>query len=220
MKLLVSKNAVPPPITQERTPIKASFSVWIFVLAMVLSFTRASRADSLSITFTGYEGHSVEGLDIDGVIFHYSDNSFFANVDNGVPTTNHISPPAIDLIGDEIVGTLELDLPAPATMLSYGFVTQGTYSGNHVTGASLYQGTTFLKSQWFAGAPDPFFTGGLASIQSDTPFDRVLINFATTQFAGVDNISIEFATPEPGSLLLLASGAASLGCFLRRRLLD
>jgi hypothetical protein len=219
MKSVVSTNAVLPLLTKECTPMKASFSVWIFVLAMVLSFTTASRADSLSITFTGYEGHRVEGLVIDGVVFHYSDDSFFANVDNYVPTTNHISPPAIDLEGDEIVGTLELDLPAPATMFSYGFMIYGTRSGNHVTGASLYRGTAFLKSQWFPGAPDPMFTGGFASIQSDTPFDRVLIDFSITQGAAVDNISIEFATPEPESLLLLGSGVAGLGCLLRRRLL-
>jgi hypothetical protein len=71
----------------------------------------------------------------------------------------------------------------------------------------------------YGGAPDPSFSGGFAGIQSTLLFDHVQLTFNSVgvpAFA-LDNIrtlTSTTAVPEPGTMLLVATG---LGVLYRRR---
>jgi PEP-CTERM motif-containing protein len=172
-------------------------------------------------TFTGLtDGLEVNGLTVNGILFQYSLGSGQLIIDGGPGITNNINPPNIVSIGNPS-GTLRITLPSAVDAFGFGFALLSTSVVPAATTLSLFNGATAVGSLSFSGAPDPAFTGGFAGILSTLAFDRVDVTFnssAAPAFA-LDNIrtaSEASVVPEPGTLLLLATGLGAL-CARRRR---
>ena len=168
---------------------------------------------ALLIDFAGLvDGTEVNGLVVDGVGFSYSLGNGQVDIDGGPGTTNNIEPPNIVSIGDN-TGSLTIALPAPANMFGYGFAILSLFDVADATTMSVFNGSTFLGSLSFAGAPDPIFTGGFAGLASTIAFDHVVVTFnsvVASAFA-MDNILIASAVvppplPEPPTILLIFAG--------------
>ena len=175
-------------------------------------------------TFAGLaDGIEVNGLTVNGILFQYSLGSGNVIIDGGPGVTNNITPPNIVSILNN-TGALTLLLPSPVDTFGYGYAVLATGSIPAATTISLFSGASSLGSLSYTGVPDPVFSGGFAGIQSTLPFDRVVITFSGTapSFA-LDNIRTfdsggTTAVPEPGTMLLLATGLGVLyRCRLRPR---
>jgi hypothetical protein len=167
-------------------------------------------------TFTGLAtGTEVNGLIVDGISFSYSLGNGKVNIDGGPGVTNHISPPNIVSVGDDS-GILTLVFPSLIDSFGYGFAVLSSATLPNATTISLFNGAVPVGSLTYGGAPDPFFTGGFAGIQSTLEFNRALVTFdsaAAPAFA-LDNIRTASQVPEPGTLLLVGTGIRGI---VRRR---
>jgi hypothetical protein len=201
----------------------------LLVLAMTISTASASvisvgsgafPGGSALITFTGIPDFTeVNGLSVDGVLFAYSLGNGQVIIDGGPGVTNEIDPPNIVSIGDN-TGVLTLILPAAATMFGYGYAILNDRTVPDATTITLFNGATNIGSLSFDGAPDPFFTGGFAGIQSTVHFDRVQIAFESVDapaFA-LDNVRFNTAIPEPSSVALIGIGLCLIS--MKTRLMD
>jgi hypothetical protein len=189
--------------------------------ATVIKLAQFEFAGLPVTTFDGWAtGTEVNGLTVDGILFNY--------LVDGVPTngqltiygsdnfsTNHVLPPFItspSFSGSSHPGTLLLTLPTFADALGYGFVEQPITLSDATT-ITLFNGNTSVGSLVYSSFYDAGFPGGFAGIGSTVPFNRVALDFSTeaTVF-GVDNIVYQTpgAIPEPGTLLLVASGIGGL----------
>jgi len=173
----------------------------------------AFPGSALLIDFAGLlDGTEVNGLVVDGVGFSYSLGDGQVDIDGGPGFTNNISPPNIVSVGDN-TGSVTIALPAPANMFGYGFAILSLFDVADATTMSVFNGPTFLGSLSFAGAPDPFFTGGFAGLASTLAFDHVVVTFnsvVASAFA-MDNILVASAVvppplPEPPTILLMLAG--------------
>ena len=150
--------------------------------------------------------------------FRYSLGSGHVIFDDGPGITNNIAPPNVVSVGNNS-GVLSVTLPSAVVMFGYGFAIATPSAVPSATTISLFSGATPVGSLSYPGAPDPFFAGGFAGIQSTLPFNRVEVTFnssAAPAFA-LDNVRTSTtAVPEPGTMLLLATGLGTL-CSRRRR---
>jgi hypothetical protein len=171
-------------------------------------------------TFTGQlNGAEVNGVTVDGILFQYSLGSGNVIFDGGPGVTNNITPPNIVSNFGSNSGILSVTLPSAIDQFGYGFAILTTSAVPTATTISLFSGATPVGSLSYPGAPDPFFSGGFAGIQSTLPFNRVEVTFNSSvapAFA-LDNVRTSTtAVPEPGTMLLLATGLGAL-CTRRRR---
>jgi hypothetical protein len=172
-------------------------------------------------TFIGLpDGTEVNGLTVNGIQFSYSLGSGHVVIDGGPGVTNNISPPNIVSVGDP-TGVLTLVLPGLIDTFGYGYALLTNIPVANATTIQLFNGATPVGSMSYGGVPDPTFTGGFAGIQSTLLFDRVSLTFnaaAAPAFA-LDNVrtfnSIS-AVPEPGTVVLIATGFAVLWSRRRR----
>jgi len=173
------------------------------------------------ITFDGInDGTEVNGLTVGGVLFSYSIGNGQVITDGGPGQTNNINPPNVVSIGDP-TGTMKLSLPGLTMQFGYGYALD---TGGPVAGATtiaLYAGNAFVGSLSYDGDNDPTFTGGFAGIQSDIAFDTAYLTFNTNAAPAwaFDNVMYAPAVPEPGTLLMFASGFLGVAGLLRKRFL-
>lgn len=174
------------------------------------------------INFDGFnDGAHVDGY-IDGILFMY-----YLPVEAGevvighfFGATNNMTPPYANTVGDNRTVSMLLILPAPATMLGYGYALN---IDRHLAEASwikLYLNNELVGSLSYDGDRDPDFTGGFAGIQSTIPFDTV--NFGFNEIASVwafDNVMVYYAVPEPGTLMLFGTIALGLAGAIRSKTL-
>ncbi len=176
---------------------------------------------TITITFEGIpDGTEVGGLIVNGVLFEYTLPVGLGGVmiDGGPGVTNHITPPNAVTYGDNVGVAMSLFLPAPATMFGYGFALDTFGPVTNATAIILYDGFNILGSLSFDGNSDPNFTGGFAGIQSTIPFNRadMWFNYDAAPAWAFDNIMI-YATPEPGTLVLLGGGLPGMVRVLRHK---
>ncbi len=177
-------------------------------------------------TFDGLAtGTEVNGLTVNGITYRYLIGGTPTNgqviIDGGPGTTNNIAPQNVVSTGNNS-GTLVLTLPTLATSVGYGFADLSQVTLADATTIMLFNGLTNVGSQNFSGAPDPVFTGGFAGISSTLAFNTVAITFDSVDASAfaLDNVTYGAATsitPEPGTLLLVASGVGSVLAGRRRR---
>jgi hypothetical protein len=191
--------------------------------ATVIPVSKVFFTGSPVTTFNGLaNGTEVNGLTSNGILFNYLVGGTPTNgqviIDGGPGPTNNVSPPNVVSIGNH-TGTLLLTLPTTANALGYGFADLAETTLSDATTITLFSGNTTVGSLVYSGSPDPVFTGGFAGIESTVPFNRVGLNFSASALAfAVDNIvfTTPSAVPEPGTLLLVATGIG--GVLARRRL--
>jgi len=193
--------------------------------ASVISVNSAFFAGSAVTTFSGLTtGTEGNGLTVNGIHLSYLVGGAPTNgqlvIDGGPGVTNNISPPNLVSVGND-AGTLLLTLPTSANAFGYGFANLSGATLASATTVMLLNGNTSVGSLTYAGSPDPSFSGGFAGIASTVQFNTVALTFDSTDapaFA-LDNIVYKStsAVPEPGTLILVASGIAS-GIAGRRRL--
>lgn len=192
--------------------------------ASVMAVDPAAFVKSPVVDFTGLaSGTEVNGLTVNGILFHYllgsTSTNGQVNIAGGPGITNNIAPPDIVSIGNN-TGTLTLTLPRPITAIGYGYAILNKGSLANATTISLFNDGTPLGSLSYAGVPDPTFTGGFAGIASTVAFDRVAITLVSAEpsaFA-VDNFVLANSVPEPSTILLSVLGVGFLlYCCLRPR---
>jgi len=172
-------------------------------------------------TFTGLpDGTEVSGLTVGGIQFSYSLGLGQLVIDGGPGVTNNISPPNIVSVGNP-AGVLTLVLPGLVDTFGYGFAVLNTAPVANATTIQLFNGATLVGSMSYAGVPDPVFAGGFAGIQSTLLFDSVRLTFnsvAAPAFAldNVRTLNSTSAVPEPGTIVLFATGLAFLWSRRRR----
>lgn len=167
-------------------------------------------------TFTGLpDGTEVNGLTVNGILFSYSLGLGQLIIDGGPGVTNNIAPPNIVSVGNN-TGVLTLALPGLVDTFGYGFALLSTAPIANATTIQLFDGATLVGSMSYGSVPDPGFTGGFAGIQSTLPFDSVRLTFnsAVAPAFALDNVRTLNSTtnpvPEPGTVVLLATGLALL----------
>ncbi len=215
-----------------RNFLGATFTT-VLLCATSLMLETGARASTIAVgqafftgdpvtTFTGLAtGTEVNGLMVDGITFHYllagTPTNGAVEIDGGPGVTNNINPPDIVSVGPN-TGRLVLTLPTYTNALGYGFADLAAGTLADATTITLLDGTSIVGAMTFSGSPDPIFTGGFAGIDSTVPFNQVALTFdsANAPAFAVDNITYAVpAVPEPGSIVLLASGLA--GVIARRR---
>jgi hypothetical protein len=180
------------------------------------------------LTFDGLLTNlEVNGLNVSGVSFAVVVGGAPTNgrvvIDGGPGVTNNVAPQNIVSVGPIVGLSLDVTLPAPATLFGFGYAILNTTPVANAVTVELFDGAVSVGSLSYNAVPDPLFSGGFAGIQSTLAFNRARLTFnsaAAPAFA-VDNVRFAAAPaaaiPEPASLALLGVGAAGLAGYARRR---
>lgn len=207
-----------------------SLLAWLVLLsAASAALTPISPADfgpgTQTVTFTSLlDGTEVNGLVVDGVTFQAlvsdspTNGKVIVDVDGGPGITNNINPPNLVSASNEATLALRVILPALTNQFGCGFAILATEVVPNAVTFNLFSGATPVGSIFFAGTPDPEFTGGFAGVASTISFDRVELQFSGSAFA-VDNIMFSpepMTVPEGGVTAYLFCGALVLMLALKQ----
>lgn len=162
----------------------------------------------------------VHGETVDGVLHEFTIGGVPSNQATiGTLDTDHVTGRAI--LG-RTSGILSLQFPDVQTRMGFGWSLSDVGTGG--VQIELFDAAdTSLGAVDFSGSPDPFFVGGFAGVESDTPFSSAEVSWlhpGDIAFA-FDNLRFERAAvsvPEPSPLALLGLGFAALGLVRRRAL--